>query len=502
MMQTKVYDFNMERVKGRLRQALKENRNELAAADLEARTGLPKYQVEQGIKVLTDECRGQLRVTESGELLYYFPEGLRSQLRGFGPAARRFLRSAARVVARAATALFKVWIVVMLVGYFVLFLGLTLLAVLASFAASVAGRGQRRGGGGGLFSFFLTVRVVELFIWLWLYSGTSRPKQSRGRPLHKSVFAYVFGEGDPNRDYEERQRQYVLGFIRSRKGVITAEEYMGLTGKGYEEAQIDLNRYMLEFEGEPEVTEQGSLIYRFPELLRTRTASLERGAQVPLLDGVRKRLLRFNDNPVKTNRWISFFNGFNLLFGTYFLYFSAANPRPLFDVVNGVARLHVDFSYLFHFVQGLLLNIGAQAPLGIILVGLGIVPVCFAFLFYLIPLLRSRRNRRLNEEARQQNLRRRIVARLLESPGAMQADNVIPVEEDEKPREPAAFVEAELSTLAARLSGEVQQGTGGQWVYSFPEVAREVQDVARYRAAVDLGRYDVGKTVFDSGEEG
>ncbi len=500
-MQTKVYDFNLEKVKGRLKHALRKNRDGVTTADLETLTGLPKYQVEQGIKNLINECRGQLKATESGELLYYFPEGLRSQVSGFAPGMKRIFRGITRATVKTAVVLFKVWIVVMLVGYFVLFLGLTVLALVASVAASAAGRGQRRGGG-GIFSFFLVARVVQLFFWLWMYSSATKPKRTRGRPLHKSVFAYVFGETDPNRDYEQGQRQYVLGFIRAQKGLITVEEYMGLTGKNYEESQVDLNRYMLEFEGEPEVTDDGSLVYRFPELLRTRTVLPEPDARTSFLDGARKHLLHFSDNPAKTNRWISFLNGFNLLFGGYFLYFALTNPRPLFDTVNGVARLHVDFSYLFHFVQGLLINGGAQAALGIILVGLGIVPISFAFLFYLIPLLRSRHNRRLNEKTRRQNFRRRIMARLLESPGTMRADNVVPVQDDEKLRKSEVFVEEELKTLAARFSGEIQQDPQGQFIYSFPEVAREVQDVARYRETIDLSSYDIGKTVFDSGEKG
>ena len=65
-MQTKVYDFNLEKVKGRLKHALRKNRDGVTTADLETLTGLPKYQVEQGIKNLINECRGQLKATESG----------------------------------------------------------------------------------------------------------------------------------------------------------------------------------------------------------------------------------------------------------------------------------------------------------------------------------------------------------------------------------------------------------------------------------------------------
>ena len=49
-------------------------------------TSLPKYQVEQAAKVALDEYAGRLKVTESGELLYYFPGGMRSTVHGLGRA--------------------------------------------------------------------------------------------------------------------------------------------------------------------------------------------------------------------------------------------------------------------------------------------------------------------------------------------------------------------------------------------------------------------------------
>ena len=87
----KVYDFNMPKVKNQLIKVLKKRKNESTIADLMSASGLPKFQVEETIKVVSNEYRGHLKVTESGELLYYFPQGMRNQVKGFIPGFKRFL---------------------------------------------------------------------------------------------------------------------------------------------------------------------------------------------------------------------------------------------------------------------------------------------------------------------------------------------------------------------------------------------------------------------------
>ena len=87
----KVYDYNLNKVKSKLVTCLKKRKNESTIADLIAATGLPKYQVEQSIKHVADEYRGHLKVTESGEILYYFPAGMKSRLHGFVPTFKKFI---------------------------------------------------------------------------------------------------------------------------------------------------------------------------------------------------------------------------------------------------------------------------------------------------------------------------------------------------------------------------------------------------------------------------
>ncbi|HRZ90875.1 MAG TPA: hypothetical protein P5117_15445, partial [Spirochaetia bacterium] len=149
--ETKVYDYKTAAVRDRLASEFRNTRGEATVADLVVRTGLPKYQVETEVRAVADEFGARLRVTESGEILYSFPRGLHSRYRGLGPTLKRLWKALRKGAAAVAAFLFKIWIVVMLVGYFVLFLALTLAALAASIAAQTAGnrdsRGRNRGGG-------------------------------------------------------------------------------------------------------------------------------------------------------------------------------------------------------------------------------------------------------------------------------------------------------------------------------------------------------------------
>ncbi len=496
-MARKVYQFNMGHVRTRLVDTLKSRREGATIADLVAATGLPAVQVQQGIREVADEYDGHLRVTESGEVLYHFPNGMRSRKRGAAAVARRVVGRAAKATGRVLKWLFKAWITVMLVGYFALFVAIVVLAALASMAMSAASRsdGRRDGGGGGFFSFYLAARMFELFLWLWFARGP-RATRSRGRPLRQSVFAYVFGEPDPNARWEETERRAIVHFLRSNKGLITAEELMALTGASPEEAQAKINRLLLELEGEPEVTDEGTIVFRFENLLRSRAEELRAESRERL---PHKRLVPFNRNERSRNGWITVFNLANAGFGTYFAALAAAKPTEVFTTLaNGTRLTQIDGAYLYHFVIRAATALGALKPESLIYVALGVVPLTFSAFFFLVPFVRRLRERAANEATRRENLRRLVYARVLADPTLVDPRDIRPTAPEETTRNAQADVERLLKELAATRGGEPVQAADGAWVWRFPELERERQDVERTRIATSTAQYDVGGTVFDS----
>ena len=81
-MDSKVTDYNAELVRDKLVNAFKMRKREATPADLVAVTGLPKPQVDAELPAVADEYGARLRVTESGEILYSFPDGMKSRYHG------------------------------------------------------------------------------------------------------------------------------------------------------------------------------------------------------------------------------------------------------------------------------------------------------------------------------------------------------------------------------------------------------------------------------------
>jgi hypothetical protein len=494
----KVYDFPLAKVEDQLVSYLKKKSGESTIADMIAGTGLPKYQVEQAAKAALDEYAGRLKVTESGELLYYFPSGMHSTLRGFRPGMRRFWNVFSRQAARVLTLLFKIWIVTMLVGYFVLFLAIGVLAIVASFAASAANKDGNKGGGrdrgGGFGGMYLAMRLLDMLLRMWFWSSILKdPRQKKpkeGRAFYKEVFGFVFGDGDPNQGWDEAERKHVITYIRSHKGVITLEEFMALTGQESDRANSLLNRFLLEFEGEPGVTENGTVIYTFAPLMRASESELRSIGQASLLNPASRRLIPFSLNKKRTNGWITFFNVFNLAFGSYFLVIS---------ITQGAAALAKSGPFLYAFTGSLLHNLTAN-PVPGMAIGLGLVPVAFSVVFFLVPLIRKLRLDRRNAAIRNETLRRRVLAQILSSPSRVDARDVRPTGTALDPKDLPAAASRMVERLAAAMSAEpIVQDQEGVFAYRFTEIEREMSDLASHRDSVDLKRYELGKTVFDSG---
>lgn len=502
----KVYDYDPERVRDKLVDVFRKRRGEATTADLVALTGLPKAQVDTEVKAVSDEYGARLRVTESGEILYSFPEGMRSRYRGLGPSLKRGWRAFKKGAATVAAFLFKIWIVVMLVGYFVFFIALALLAVLASMAVSVSGgskdRDNRRSGG-GIGGLWLTSHIIDTIVRVWFYSelfrdpserAYARERRRQKRPLYKAIFSFVFGDGDPDASWDEVEKKAVVAFLQANKGVITLPEFMALTGLPPLEAEERINRYLYEFEGSPEVTEGGTIYYSFPSLLRSKD-KVDRtfGFSIPM-----KRMGTFSSNPKKANTWFCILNGANLLFGSYFLS-SALGPNTLLSrIYSGVyagkivmVRGWEAFYYFVHQLFGKLA--GIANPTALISIALGVVPLVFSLLFFAVPAIRARRLAARNERARCENLRRVAYRAVLDGPERVRPE-AIPVSDDAaRPRDGHA-AERVIVELAAWSGAD----PGADGSYAFPEIARGKAEVAKTRASVDSSAYDLGQTVFDS----
>jgi len=274
----------------------------VTVGDVAARAGLNINLAQQGLLALASNAGGHLQVAESGEIAYLFPKNFRSILRN------KFLRLQLQEwwekVWRVLFYLIRISFGIILmvsIGLIVAAISIILIAMaMSSDSSGGDGGGGGSGsssGGGGLWSFF------------WFFdSGSDRrdyressstrfsseSPQKKEMNFLEAVFSFLFGDGNPNADFEERRWQEIGIVIRNAGGAVAAEQiapYLDNLGEGYERESED---YMLpvltRFDGRPEVSPEGEIVYHFPEL-QTTAKSWE---PQPVSGYLRERLWRFS----------------------------------------------------------------------------------------------------------------------------------------------------------------------------------------------------------------
>jgi len=439
--------------------------------DVTAATGLPRDQANESLRELLGSHRGHLAVGESGDLVWEFdPKLIR---RDHESAWSRFRRRAKRFL----TGAFKAWIVAMLVVYFVVFVTLAIAALVAVLSGDRRG-GSRRGGR-------MRMRLPTWWLWYlfwsrdWRYGRPyygQRWEQRRGlapgkggAPFYKKVFAFVFGPDEPEPSREQQDRE-TLSLIRARRGVLTTAEFMAHTGASQDGAREELGRLMAGWEGDARVSEDGELVYVFPELMVSAHGPVDESEPPPAWRRMeRPRLL--TGNSTGTDFVVAGLNGFNLIA-------SASAPWTILPAL-GLS--------------------GSLATAGLVW-----VPLVFSTLFFLIPLARRAGIRRENAFRQRRNIRRLLIGKIQES--ALRGDAVNPESLAAAAR--AALedktiadhvVADELGRLATDLEADVE-GTPSGVAFRFPALRRELESGERTRYDLALEKRQVGAIVYSSAD--
>ncbi|MDR3341999.1 MAG: hypothetical protein LBT14_04280 [Treponema sp.] len=485
--------------------AFKQQQKGATVADIAAQTSLPLHTVRELVPAVADEYSGRFEVTESGEICYSFPRGFTSKYRGFRAGLRKFTEKFIKGMKILSQWVFKVWIMVMLVGYFAIFMLIALAALVLSFAASSTNsnsRSESRGGGiGGL---YFASSIFNLIIRIWFFSELTKSmdrsvdsrydsrnrRQPKGQPLYKAIFSFVFGEnpqGKAASSLSAKVTQVIIAYIQANQGVISLPEFMMLTGLPPEKAEAAITTCCVEFGGSPEASEEGTVVYRFEELLlRADKRDRSFGGSVPL-----KGLKKFSTNPKKMNIWFSIINGVNLIFGSYFLFNAFTTGAILTQVQFDAA------SYLYK-ITYLLSTSLADNPLPIITVGLGIIPLIFSLLFWFIPLLRYLFMHGDNEAIKLENLRKVGYRRIWSKPQEVKNDDIQADLPECRPKNLSAAQDQVIKEMGSYAIPEVKVDDRGVPVYSFGELEREKEALARYRSGINPEASSLGETVFDS----
>jgi len=273
----------------------------VTVGDVATQAGLNINLAQQGLLALASDAGGHLQVAESGEIAYLFPKNFRSILRN------KFLRLQLQEwwekVWRVLFYLIRISFgIVLLLSIVLIFVAIALIVIgINSSSDNNSGGGGRShsGGGGGGFSMPLLWIGPDIF-WFFDPGYDQRYRRQRASSERsemnflEAIFSFLFGDGNPNSDLEERRWQEIATVIRNSRGAVAAEQiapYLDDIGEGYKR---ELEDYMLpvltRFNGLPEVSPDGEIVYHFPELQTTAKA---REAQ-PVPAYLRERLWRFS----------------------------------------------------------------------------------------------------------------------------------------------------------------------------------------------------------------
>lgn len=260
-------------------QAVEQLNYRVTVGDIAAQTGLNINQAEQVLLVLASDAGGHLQVAESGEIAYQFPQNFKAVLRN------KFFRLRLQEWWK------KVW---QILFYLIrLSFGLILIASIALIFIAIAiilialnsSRDSDSGGDfGGDFDggtvFAPTFWLSDWWFWVF-YPNYDTPQYQyhrREKPqlnFLEAIFSFLFGDGNPNTNLQERRWQEIATVIRNNQGAVVAEQiapYLDELGEGYSREYED---YMLpvltKYNGRPEVSPDGQLVYHFPDLQVTAT---------------------------------------------------------------------------------------------------------------------------------------------------------------------------------------------------------------------------------------
>ncbi|MFM9264992.1 hypothetical protein [Tychonema sp. BBK16] len=278
-------------------QAVKELGYRVTVGDVAAKAGLDVNFAQRELLTLASEAGGHLQVAESGDIAYLFPKNFSDVLRN------KFLRLQLeewwQKIWRVLFYLIRISFGLVLVASLLLIF--VAIAILLSSGSDNNDGGGGGGGdrGGGFFFFpYFSNDLIWLFYWNHDESYYQRRSRSTGpKPemnFLESVFSFLFGDGNPNANLEERKWSSIAATIRNNKGAIAAEQiapYLDNLGQGY---AIEYEEYMLpalaRFDGRPEVSPEGQIVYHFPQL---QTTAAERNSE-PVAAYLREMLWRFS----------------------------------------------------------------------------------------------------------------------------------------------------------------------------------------------------------------
>ncbi len=449
--------------------------------DIAGQTGLSTFDSKRGVETLMKKYSCRMQVTDRGELIYDFG--------GLVRRGRKTLRERVNGIAgllwKAFTYFFKVWIMLMLVGYFVVFVVLALVIAIASLLGDDRDRGFNMNSG----VLLLIIRMIsEFFFWKTITGNLTYQRDGHGYRYRQyepvasdlfksksrgktkkfiiSVFDYVFGPHRAEIHHLENQRE-VATYIREKKGIITIEEVRALAGWKGNRADEFFTEMISSFDGEIKVSDKGVIYGEFTDFLSGKHT--EQSTDIVFYWDEFEPEYSLNGNSAQRNMIITGMNLFVLLMS--------------YAVLSNRIQIYAE---------------GAQS----FQIYIGAIPFVYSSLFFLIPLVRSLINSMREKQRHLNNVRKRLMKEIYRNTSAkmpltrlekkLNSSQEITDKVDQK------NIKQIMNDEVFDWKGEMVVGDNAALVYDFTLLRESQAEVERLRAKRRFG-VTIGQTVFDTG---
>ena len=249
-------------------------------SDVAVSSGLSVPEAETELARLAGLTGAAVDVTDAGDLAYRFSD-VRAKLRNAS------LRASLRMAWDRAFPYLFTGVRIAFGSLLILSIIVTFLAITALMAASRSSDERENRSPTGFFAMrMFTPNIFDVILYTRMNQQYSYYDERGGRAYHdepqemsflESVYSFVFGDGDPNADAEQRQWKAIAALITANDGAVTAEQLRPFVlgaqtpnsgGAGYVD-ESDVLPVLTRFNGRPEVTADGDIIYVFPEFSTT-----------------------------------------------------------------------------------------------------------------------------------------------------------------------------------------------------------------------------------------
>ncbi len=259
-----------------LLQSIERLQYQATPGEFAVQAGLPLATVERDLQQLAIAVGGHLQVATTGEIVYKYPSNFRTIL---------YKKSVWLQIKKYTDLIWKVAFYIIRMSFGLALLASLSIVVLTIIVFSIATMFSDNDGGGidfgdwGSSSGGSSSWGGAWWYFDWGGSSTSAEaiepavKEKKQLNFLGAVFSFLFGEADPNANLEELRWRSIGQVIRKNQGAITAEQVAPYLEEAMPQSEDHILPVLVRFNGIPEVSEIGDIVYRFPD---TQTIAQQR----------------------------------------------------------------------------------------------------------------------------------------------------------------------------------------------------------------------------------